>query len=198
MDQCLQERFAPNINFLLDEVEIQEARIPLGIVALELKSGTEVLLRQGPLRKAVSASCAIPGILAPVEWDSWELVDGGWINRVPVRPAREMGADLVIAVDVAGCPDDTEPLNSGLGILFRSNDICRSALSRLQLEEADVVISPDLSCHWSDFGRMEECIRAGEQAARERIEEIRRVIRKKKVQKIFHLPSRRAFRISQE
>ncbi len=187
-----QEEFSPNINFLLDDRAIEEAKIPLGIVALDLRSSHEVVLREGSLRKAVSASCAIPGILEPVKWDSRELVDGGWINRVPVRPAREMGADLVIAVDVADCLEDIEEFNTGLGILFRSNDICRSALSRLQLEEADVVITPDLTCHWADFGHMDECFAAGEKAALENVELIRTLMRKKKFQNVFHLPSRRA------
>ncbi len=187
-----QEGFARNINFLLDDCRIEEAKIPLGIIALDLKSSREVVLREGPLRRAVSASCAIPGILEPVKWNSWELVDGGWINRVPVRPVREMGADLVIAVDVAECLDDAEEFNTGLGILFRSNDICRSALSRLQLEEADVVITPTLNCHWADFGHLDDCLAAGEEAAREKVDVIRRLIRKKKLQKVFHLPTRRA------
>ncbi len=187
-----QEDFAPNINFLLDDLRIEEARIPLGIVALDLKSSREVVLREGPLRKAVSASCAIPGILEPVKWNSWELVDGGWINRVPVRPLRAMGADLIIGVDVAEHLEFTEIFNTGIDILFRSNDICRCALSRLQLEEADVVITPDLNCHWADFGHMDECVAAGEAAAQAKVAVIRSLIRKKKFHKVFHLPIRRA------
>ncbi len=184
-----EESFAQNINFLLDDVEIQQTRIPLAVIALDLKSAEEVVLRDGSLRKAVSASCAIPGILPPVKINNRELVDGGWIDRVPVRPAREMGADLVIGVDVAEGLDETEDFATGLGIAMRTNDITRWALSQLQLKDADVVISPDVSAvHWSDFGHLDECLEAGEKAARAKLDEIRSLIKRKKLKKIFRFP----------
>jgi NTE family protein len=184
-----EENFSQNINFLLEEMEIQQTRIPLAIIALDLKSANEVVMREGPLRTAVKASCAIPGILPPVKVGDRELVDGGWIDRVPVRPAREMGADLVIAVDVAEVLDETEDYSTGLGIALRTNDISRCALSRMQLKEADVVISPDVSgIHWSDFGHLEDCLRAGEQATREKLDEIKSLVRRKKLKKVFRFP----------
>jgi NTE family protein len=184
-----EENFSQNINFLLEDVEIQQTQIPLAIIALDLKSANEVVMREGPLRTAVKASCAIPGILPPVKVGDRELVDGGWIDRVPVRPAREMGADLVIAVDVAEVLDETEDYSTGLGIALRTNDISRCALSRMQLKEADVVISPDVSgIHWSDFGHLEDCLRAGEQATREKLDEIKSLVRRKKLKKVFRFP----------
>ncbi len=183
------EIFAQNINFLLDDVNIEYTQIPLAVIALDLKSGQEVILRNGPLRKAVSASCAIPGILAPVKIDDRELVDGGWIDRVPIHPAKTLGADLVIAVDVAEGLDDTEDFHTGLGIVLRANEISRQALTRIQMEKADVLIVPDVSgIHWSDFGHLDECLHAGEKAAQEKLGEIKRLIQKKKVRKFFHLP----------
>jgi len=184
-----EENFSQNINFVLEDVEIQQTQIPLAIIALDLKSAKEVVMREGPLRTAVKASCAIPGILPPVKVGDRELVDGGWIDRVPVRPAREMGADLVIAVDVAEVLDDTEYYSTGLGIDLLTNDISRCALSRMQLKEADVVISPDVSgIHWSDFGHLEDCLRAGEQATREKLDEIKSLVRRKKLKKVFRFP----------
>jgi NTE family protein len=184
-----EENFSQNINFVLEDVEIQQTQIPLAIIALDLKSAKEVVMREGPLRTAVKASCAIPGILPPVKVGDRELVDGGWIDRVPVRPAREMGADLVIAVDVAEVLDETEDYSTGLGIALRTNDISRCALSRMQLKEADVVISPDVSgIHWSDFGHLEDCLRAGEQATREKLDEIKSLVRRKKLKKVFRFP----------
>jgi NTE family protein len=184
-----EENFSQNINFVLEDMEIQQTQIPLAIIALDLKSAKEVVMREGPLRTAVKASCAIPGILPPVKVGDRELVDGGWIDRVPVRPAREMGADLVIAVDVAEVLDETEDYSTGLGIALRTNDISRCALSRMQLKEADVVISPDVSgIHWSDFGHLEDCLRAGEQATREKLDEIKRLVRRKKLKKVFRFP----------
>ena len=184
-----EENFSQNINFLLEDVEIQQTQIPLAIIALDLISAKEVVMREGSLRTAVKASCAIPGILPPVKVGDRELVDGGWIDRVPVRPAREMGADLVIAVDVAEVLDETEDYSTGLGIALRTNDISRCALSRMQLKEADVVISPDVSgIHWSDFGHLDDCLRAGEQATREKLDEIKSLARRKKLKKVFRFP----------
>lgn len=192
-----EENFAQNINFLLDDVEIEQTQIPLAIIALDLISGQEVVMRKGSLRKAVSASCAIPGILPPVKIDDWELVDGGWIDRVPIRPAREMGADLVIAVDVAEVVDNTEDFNTGLGIVLRTNDISRYVLSQVQLKEADVVICPEVSgVHWSDFAHLDECLRAGQQAAGEKLAEIKSLMKRKKIKKIFRLPFGRASSVS--
>ncbi|MBI5966480.1 MAG: patatin-like phospholipase family protein [Deltaproteobacteria bacterium] len=189
-----EQNFAQNIDFLLDDVEIQQTQIPLAIIALDLKSAEEVVIRQGSLRKAVRASCAIPGILPPVKIGERELVDGGWIDRVPVRPAREMGADLVMAVDVAEVLDETEEYDTGLGIFLRTNDISRLALSRMQLKEADIVINPEVSgVHWSDFGHLDECLHAGEQATREKLGAIKSLMKKKKLKKIFSFPFGRAF-----
>jgi NTE family protein len=184
-----EESFSQNINFLLDDDRIENAQIPLAIVALDLNAGEEVVLRCGSLRKAVSASCAIPGILPPVKIDDRELVDGGWINRVPVSPLKAMGADLIIAVDVADSADEGEDLMTGLGIVMRTNEICRCALSRLQLKDADLIIRPDVSrVHWADFRRLDDCLEAGHKAMIEKIPELRRMIRKKKFRKIISIP----------
>ena len=181
-----EENFTQNINFLLDDKKLEETAIPLAVAALDLKSCQEVVLQKGSIRKAVSASCAIPGIMPPVKIEEWELIDGGWIDRVPVRPARNMGADFVIAVDVAEELDEDADFSTGLGIVLRTYDISRCALSRLQLEEADLVVCPDVSqVHWSDFGHLDECVRAGAEAMREKMEEIRRRIGEEKNPQLF-------------
>ena len=184
-----EEDFAQNVNFLLEDVAIEKTQVPLAVVAMDLKSAREVVLRKGSLRKAVRASCAIPGILPPVVFGDQQLVDGGWVNRVPVRPARDMGADVVIAVDVAEELQDFQDFDTGLDIFLRTYDICQRTLSEMQMKEADILLRPDVSrIHWSDFGRLEECLRAGETAVQEKMEEIRSRIRRKKITKIFRLP----------
>lgn len=186
-----EENFAQNINFLLDDVQIQQAQIPLGIIALDLKKSQEVVLRKGSLRQAVRASCAIPGILPPVKIGEWQLVDGGWINRVPALPARQMGADLVLAVDVSEGLDESKDFNTGLEIFLRAYEISYQTLSNVQLAQADVVIRPNVSgVHWSDFSHIDECVGIGQQALREKMGEIKSLIRRKKMQRIFRLPFR--------
>ena len=179
-----EEDFTQNIGFLLDPVNMETTKIPLAVVALDLKTGEEVVLKEGSLQKAVSASCAIPGILPPVILEDRCLVDGGWVDRVPVDPLRKMGADLVIAVDVAEGINESLDFDTGLDIALRSYEITQSSLSQLQMKGADVVIRPSLAgIHWSDFHRFEDCLKAGEEAAGERLDEIRSLTRRKKMKK---------------
>jgi NTE family protein len=181
-----EEDFTQHVNTLLDDIEIQQTQIPLSIIALDLKTGKEIVLRQGSIRKAARASCAIPGILPPVKIGDWELVDGGWIDRVPVNPAKEMGADLVVAVDVTEKLDDSEDFNTGLGIFLRAYEITYSALTERQVKDADIIIRPDVSgIHWAEFDRLDQCLKIGEEAALKKIDEIRSAIRKKKIRKCF-------------
>jgi NTE family protein len=189
-----EEEFAQNMNLLLEDIRLEETQIPFAAVALDLNEGKEVVLRRGSLRMAVSASCAIPGILPPIRIEGRELVDGGWIDRVPVRPAREMGANLVIAVEVAEGIYESGDLTTGLDIVLRTNEICQFTLGQLQLEEADIVIQPDLQgIHWSDFGHLEDCIRAGEEATWKMMTGIRDPIKKKKLGNFFPFRISRTF-----
>jgi NTE family protein len=185
-----EEDFIQNISFLLDPVDMEKTQIPLAVVALDLKSGEEVVLREGSLQKAVSASCAIPGILPPVILGERYLVDGGWINRVPVGPLRKMGADFAIAVDVAEGVNESLDLETGLDIVLRTNDITQHSLSQLQLKEADIIIRPNLAgIRWSDFHRLEDSLRTGEEATKEKADEIRSLIRRKKMRKALSFRS---------
>jgi NTE family protein len=179
-----EEDFIRNISFLLAPVNMEKTRIPLAVVALDLKTGEEVVLREGSLQKAVGASCAIPGILPPVRLGEMLLVDGGWINRVPVGPLRKMGADFAVAVDVAEGINESMDFETGLDIVLRTNDITQHSLSQMQLKEADIIIRPDLAgIRWSDFHRLEDCLKAGEDAARKKADEIRSLIQRRKMKK---------------
>ena len=185
-----EEDFIQNISFLLAPVNMEKTQIPLAVVALDLRTGEEVVLREGSLQKAVGASCAIPGILPPVRLGDMILVDGGWINRVPVGPLRKMGADFTIAVDVAEGVNESMDFETGLDIVLRTNDITQHSLSQMQLKEADIIIRPDLAgIRWSDFHRLEDCLKAGEDAAREKADETRSLIRRRKMKKALSFRS---------
>ncbi len=82
------------------EIKIEELTIPLALVATDLISASEVTLSAGPLLPAVLATTAFPGLFTPQEMDGYRLVDGGVLNNLPVRQVREMGADIILAVDV--------------------------------------------------------------------------------------------------
>jgi NTE family protein len=185
-----EEDFIQNISFLLAPVNMEKTQIPLAVVALDLRTGEEVVLREGSLQTAVGASCAIPGILPPVRLGDMILVDGGWINRVPVGPLRKMGADFTIAVDVAEGVNESMDFETGLDIVLRTNDITQHSLSQMQLKEADIIIRPELAgIRWSDFHRLEDCLKAGEDAAREKADEIRSLIRRRKMKKALSFRS---------
>jgi len=173
-----QETADKSLAFLLPDMEIEHTLLPFATTALDLRSGREVVLRKGPLRNAISATSAIPGILPSVEMEDYLLVDGGWINAVPVSVAQQLGADLVIAVDVSGSLPPAESLSRGLDVVFRANSVARYALSELQLERADLVIRPDVGDnHWADFSHAEGIIEKGYAEARSQMPVIRRLLK---------------------
>jgi NTE family protein len=178
------EKYESAVEQILPDIAIEDLPIPFGCVTLDLVSGKEVLLTEGSLRKAVMASSALPGVLPPVELNGKLLIDGGWIHRVPSELARALGADLVIASHVGGAIAEQEGMDCGLDIVIRTNDISRKTLCEFQLQGADLTIRPEVSSfHWSDFGRIDDIIKKGEEAFQEEIEEIQRILYKKRWKK---------------
>ncbi len=172
------EHFEHNINGLLDDIRIEETKIPFAACSADINRGEEVVLQSGSLRRAVSASSAVPGLLPPVPVDGRLLIDGGWMSKVPVIPALRAGADLVIGVDVSKEIEDTTGFKNGLNIMVRANAIKAEALKEMQCRFADVLIEPDVDhIHWADFSAVVECVARGEEAARARAGEIRRQIK---------------------
>jgi len=159
-----------------EDARIEDARIPLGIVAADVRNGKRVVLRDGPVAEAVRASAAIPGIFVPVERNDQLLVDGGIVENVPVRVAREMGADRVIASALTGVVD-FKPPKTLMGVLANAFTIVVDGAAALELESADVVIKPDLSGfnHWNVENR-EAIIDAGRKAAESAVPAIREIL----------------------
>jgi len=161
---------------LIPDISIEETKIPFGCVATDIRNGRRVMFTSGPLRTAVSASCALPGIFPPVESDGMRLVDGGWVERVPVLCAWDMGADIVIAVDVSS---DVAPFDdkSGLDIILRADAVSRIYLNDILAREADLVIHPDVGAiHWADFSNPREMYKQGETATLAKLISIRTII----------------------
>jgi NTE family protein len=90
----------------LNNSTFDDLRIPLTLVAVDINSGEEVHINTGSVAHAVRATVAVPGLLAPVEEDGMCLVDGGLLNNLPSDVVREMGADIVLAIDVFSGSDD--------------------------------------------------------------------------------------------
>jgi NTE family protein len=170
------EDFQKTIDYFIPNIQIEETRIPFRAVATDLVSGKQITFSHGPLRQAVMASCAVPGAISPLKEGEKLLSDGGIICLVPSSVARQEGADIVISVAVDRCMG-SEELRNVVDIYYRVSEIMGEKLKNYELAEADVVILPEVGdLHWSDFSQAMNLIDEGEKAARERLEDIRRVL----------------------
>lgn len=169
-----------DIAAIIPDCRIEDSPIPLAIVATDLRHGEEVVLTQGPARLAVQASSAVAGVFPPVAVDGRDLVDGGFVNKVPVEVAFRLGADVVIAVDVSSDVADSEDFgHTGSAISIRATAILTDTLKDLQMRFADVVIRPQLAdVHWADFSAIDAIIPRGEAAARQALPDIRALLKR--------------------
>jgi NTE family protein len=157
----------------------EQLPIPFAAVACDLETGDEMILKdKGDLIRAIRASCAIPGVFVPVEYEGRSLIDGGLTSLVPVKAVRQLGAEIVIAVDVNACGSSYWGTPSTfLGIFLQSAMILLRTAGRSQHYHADIVITPQVShLRPDEMGKMNEFIKAGEIAAQEKIEEIKKIL----------------------
>lgn len=153
---------------------IEELAIPFAAVATDAQSGAEVVFNRGNTGMAVRASSSVPVVFQPVTIGGREYVDGVLVSPVPVDVARRMGADLVIAVNVAYTPQEAA-LRDPVDMLFQTMQIMATTINRLRLREADVVIEPDIAGMGKvTFADKRALIDLGERAARAAIPEFRR------------------------
>ncbi len=144
---------------------IDAMRMPLGIVATDLQTGQPILFRKGDVGTAVRASSAVPAVFEPVRINGREYIDGGAVSPVPVRFARQMGAEVVIAVDISAIPEGM-PTKGPIDILLQTYNIMGHAISQFELQDADVVMRPKLEGIGSaEFSARRLSILAGREAA---------------------------------
>lgn len=144
---------------------IEKLPLPLGIVATDLDSGAPILFQVGDVGLAVRASSAVPAVFQPVRIGSREYVDGGLVSPVPVRFARQMGAELVVAVDISAAPDGN-PTGDPMRMLLQTFAIMGRSINNFELREADVVLRPKLpGVGGADFTARKRSIQAGREAA---------------------------------
>ena len=170
------------VNRAVNNQPIEKLKLPFGAVATDLNTGQPILFRRGNTGAAVRASSAVPGVFQPVRIGDHSYVDGGLVSPVPVRFAREMGADFVIAVNISAQPD-AQPANSTLDVLLQTFAIMGQSINQYELREADVVIQPRLgTMKGSDFQGRNNAILAGEQAASAVMMELKRKLEAKRYQ----------------
>ncbi|MDP2034960.1 MAG: patatin-like phospholipase family protein [Polaromonas sp.] len=158
------EALARYVNGLVAGRLMENMAIPLGIVATDLNSGQAMLFRRGDTGTAVRASSAVPAVFVPVKINGREYVDGGLVSPVPVRFARQMGADLVIAVDISA-PPEANPADGTLQILLQTFAIMGKSINQYELKDADVLVQPSQAgLKSADFSARQRAMDAGRAA----------------------------------
>ncbi|MFT5501030.1 MAG: NTE family protein [Woeseiaceae bacterium] len=151
-----------------DVKHFDDLPIKFRAVASDIATGDEIVMQQGDLAVAIRASMSAPGVFAPVEFEGHTLVDGGLVGNVPVDVAREMGVDVIIAVDVEFPLYEPEQLQSALAITEQMLTILirKETLRRLdQLCPQDILIRPELGGFGStNFEQIAEAIEPGVEA----------------------------------
>ncbi|WP_238587652.1 patatin-like phospholipase family protein [Caenimonas sp. SL110] len=161
------------VNTQLQGKLIEQMPMPLGIVATALQSGQGVLFQRGDAGMAVRASSAVPALFVPVKIGGQEFVDGGLVSPVPVRYARQMGAELVIAVDISSAPEGN-PSADTLQILMQTFAIMGKSINSHELREADIVVRPALAgVGGADFAARRRSIDAGRVAMQRLIPQLK-------------------------
>lgn len=156
----------------LEAETFDELKIPLVVVASDLHSGELVPIGSGDLVTAVQASCSIPFVFVPCELNGRILVDGGVVNPVPVIVAKDLGADIIIAVDLSELLPRTFPTNL-FQVATRSAEIAFMWQNEVCTRGADIVIRPRTTGIGTFNEKMKERLYiAGKYAAKEQINEI--------------------------
>ncbi|MED4203336.1 patatin-like phospholipase family protein [Neobacillus mesonae] len=151
---------------------IEDFSIPISIVATDLLTGDKVIFTKGSAAEAVRASISIPGIFVPVKYNGRLLVDGGVTDRVPISVAKEMGADIVIAVDVSRVKQNAE-ITSIYDVIMQSIDIMQTEIINIQESAANIMIRPPVEDFSSRaFTNIEEIIKQGEEETKKHLDQI--------------------------
>ncbi len=168
-----------------EDLQFSDLKIPFACVGVDIFTGERIIFREGNVLDAVLASSSIPGIFPPVKQGKRFIVDGGIVSQLPVEEAKILGADYVIAVDV-GVSILSQELQDGIDILLQCNKIMSWWLTVRSKQSADFVIHPEVDgINWYQFSQFDFCIEKGKQKASEKISDLKRSLRKKKLKSFF-------------
>jgi len=162
------------LNKILKVKTFEELRIPLAVTATDFTSGQGVVFRSGPLAGPVRASCAYPGIFLPVSLDGRLLVDGMLAHSLPAQPARDMGAERVVAVNLKSNWASGAGPRHIFDVIGQCFSIAQEIICAQSKQCADVIIEPDVTGYqYDDFEHSAEMVRIGEAATRAALPQIR-------------------------
>lgn len=160
----------------------EDTLIPFAAVAADLQTGERVVLQDGKLASAISASTAVPGVFSPVARDGRYLIDGGIVEKLPIDAVTDMGAEAVLAVDT-GAPLDRE-IETCLDAILQSQRATSQHLTNLQQTRAReqlgdrlLVLRPDVGwIKMFGFEHTKEAIQAGEEVVRAHLDDVREIL----------------------
>ncbi|HET6395881.1 MAG TPA: patatin-like phospholipase family protein [Pseudoxanthomonas sp.] len=182
------------VNEQVGKRPIERLRKPFAAVATRLETGERTVFVRGNTGQAVRASSSVPGVFEPVTIGQYQYVDGGVVSPVPVDAARELGADLVVAVDISSKAGGRRP-EGMLGIVNQSIAIMGQRLGEQELARADVVIRPKVTDFGpADFARRNQAILEGEKAALAALPQIREAVRRLQAQRLEQARAQQALR----
>lgn len=158
------------------DVEFADLAIPFATVACDILTGERVVLQEGPVADAALASAAVPGLFPPIARGEMLLVDGGIVDNLPVDVVREMGADLVIAVDIVLPVGQSHRPTNLRDMISATADVAAFSTQPGALSSANLVIRPPLQgvAAW-EFAHIEDIEARGAQAAEECLEQLRAI-----------------------
>ncbi len=169
------------LRLMTRDYNIEELKTPFACIATDIQNGEEVVIKEGNLAEAIRASISVPGVFVPYQdAKSRMLVDGAVINRVPINVCRELGADIVLAVDVDYQVERVE-VNNIFDIILQTMSIMQKEIMNYKLGECDYIIKPDLKdLKSTQFERARYAIDAGRSASHEAVHEIKARLKKEK------------------
>lgn len=181
------EKIEKFIESHIDGKKFKDCRIPFSAIATDFKKGEAVVLNEGKMTTAIRASISIPLVFKPVEIGGKTLVDGGLSVPVPAEIVKNMGADLVIAVNLSKYYRDDDQASGWYNTADDSIDILNHHLAFFCAKEADIVIEMDLDMNWYDFTKVQDRILAGEKATQKILPQLKNLIRERSKSKLRKL-----------
>lgn len=166
------EKIGEMIKYNIGDKNIEDANIPLCIIATDITTGEKVILDKGNVAEAIMASTCVPGIFVPIEIGGRILVDGGIVENIPLSCLKGCQVDYKIGVDLVTTQSYRKPRNV-IEILYNSFNFLVKTNKKIQTKEADILIKPDLSkFNAIDMSQMKELIKIGYDETRKMIKNL--------------------------
>ncbi len=186
---CSTDRIIHFCERVMKTKSFEEMKIPFAVTATDIRSGEAVVFTKGSLIDSIRASCAYPGMFPPVEIDGRSYVDGMLAYSVPTTPARQMGAERVLAVYLSGhWVQEREPRHL-FEVIGQCFSIAQSRMSDSWKKDADLILNPDVASFAYDcFDRTPELIALGEACMRAALPELRTLLNIPEIDAVSAVP----------